>query len=68
MNKLQKEVDSLSADDVRKKIVELKKELLKDHVQVLTGVTPKSAGRIRRSKRMIARMKMVLARSVKVNA
>ena len=55
-----KELKSTSVDDLRAKMLELKKQLMKDYTQVATGTTPKSPGQIRAAKRMIARILTLL--------
>ncbi len=49
-----KQLKSLSFEDQQKKIAESKVELLKLNGQVATGTAPKSPGRIRQLKKIIA--------------
>ena len=51
-----KELKSTSIEDLKIKMVELKKQLMKDYTQVATGTTPKSPGQIRAAKKTIARI------------
>ncbi len=51
-----KQVKSLTPEDQKKKIAESKVELLKLNGQVATGTAPKSPGRIRQLKRLIAQI------------
>ncbi|MBU0536383.1 MAG: 50S ribosomal protein L29 [Nanoarchaeota archaeon] len=52
--KKMKELKSLSEKDLRKKLSDLRKEMIKLNAQVATGTTPKSPGLIRGTKRTIA--------------
>jgi large subunit ribosomal protein L29 len=55
-----KELKSTGVEDLRAKMVELKKQLMKDYTQVSTGTTPKSPGQIRAAKKTIARILTIL--------
>ncbi|MBI2135651.1 50S ribosomal protein L29 [Candidatus Woesearchaeota archaeon] len=55
-----KELKNLTPDDLKNKLSELKKELMKDNAQIARGTTPKSAGKIRTAKKDIARISTVL--------
>jgi len=55
-----KELKNLNSDDLKNKLSELKKELMKDNAQIARGTTPKSAGKIRTAKKDIARICTVL--------
>ncbi len=55
-----KELKNLTPDDLKNKLLELKKELMKDNAQIARGTTPKSAGKIRTTKKDIARISTVL--------
>lgn len=55
-----KDLKSTSVDDLNDKMIELKKQLMKDYTQVATGTTPKSPGQIRAAKKTIARILTVL--------
>ncbi len=50
------ELKNLEADDIKAKVEELKKELIKHNSQIATGTTPKSPGRVREIKKTIARL------------
>lgn len=56
-----KELRSMSALDLRKKKAELSVDLMKEFAQVATGTIPKNPGRIRKSRKTIARISMILA-------
>ena len=57
MAKIQKsELKALSAEETKKKIAELKEELMKLRTQSKTGTQMESPGRIQSLKRMIARL------------
>ncbi len=51
-----KELKSLSKQDRKSKLGDLRKELMKLNAQVSTGTTPKSPGKIREIKRSIAKI------------
>ena len=51
-----KELVKLSEDDLKNKLLELKKELMKDNAQIARGTVPKSSGKIRTAKKDIARL------------
>ena len=55
-----KELVKLSEDDLKNKLLELKKELMKDNAQIASGTVPKSSGKIRTAKKDIARILTVL--------
>ena len=51
-----KELSKLSEEDIDKKLLELRKELMKQYTQVATGTTPKNPSQIKQSKRAVARL------------
>ena len=51
-----KDIHALPASELKEKLAELGKELMKLSSQVATGTTPKSPGRIRAVKRTVARI------------
>lgn len=55
-----KELRSTPTEDLKGKMEELKKQLMKDYTQVSTGTTPKSPGQIKAARKTIARIKTVL--------
>lgn len=62
MSKKFKEISSSSEDELKKKLIELKRELLKMNAQVATGTIPKNPSSIRNTRRMIARIIMLMER------
>ncbi len=58
--KYTKELKGLSTEELKKKLVELKKELLKLNVQVATGSNPENPGMLRLIKKNIARILTLL--------
>jgi|TARA_B100002003_G_C13883837_1_gene431290 ribosomal protein L29 len=55
-----KELSQTSPPELKKKLVELKKELIKHNSQIASGTTPKSPGQVKQIKKTIARINMVL--------
>ena len=55
-----KELLNLNNDDLKGKLLELRKELMKDNAQIARGTTPKSSGKLRTTKKDIARILTVL--------
>ena len=51
-----KEIRSMSKEDLKVKLEELKKELMKVNTQISTGTTPKSPGQVKQVKKNIARI------------
>ncbi len=56
-----KELKSMHADELKLKLGELRKDLIKDNAQVATGTIPKNSNKIRLAKKAIARILMILA-------
>lgn len=54
------EFRNLNGEEIQNRIGELKKELIKDNVQVASGTNPANAGRMRQAKKNIARLLTVL--------
>ena len=55
-----KEIRALSTEDLKAKILELRRELIKHNAQRATGASAKSAGQARTIKKTIARILTVL--------
>lgn len=55
-----KELKSMSEEDLKSKLSELRKELTKFNAQIATGTNPKSPGQIRNTKKTIARILTLL--------
>ena len=58
--KITKEFRSASSEELQGKLAEFKKELLKLNVQVATGATPESPGKLKQTKKNIARILTLL--------
>jgi ribosomal protein L29 len=56
-----KELRTLGETELKQKMLELYKELMKDNAQVATGTIPKNPGKLRLAKKTIARINMLLA-------
>lgn len=56
-----KEIKAMPAEELKLKLVEFQKELVKDNAQVATGTIPKNPSKIRLAKKSIARIRMILA-------
>ncbi len=56
-----KELRTLGEPDLKQKMTELYKELIKDNAQVATGTIPKNPSKLRLAKKTIARIKTLLA-------
>lgn len=51
-----KEMSLMEAEEMKLKLSELRKELMKSNAQIATGTNPKSPGQVRQMKRAIARI------------
>lgn len=60
--KIMKELENLSAEELQKRLLEIRKELLKFNVQLATGTTGKNAGKIRNAQKNVARLLTLLQR------
>lgn len=56
-----KELSVLQPGELREKLLELKKELMKENAQVAIGTVPKNPRKLRNAKKTIAKIEMVLA-------
>lgn len=56
-----KELKALPQGELREKILELKKELMKENAQVALGTVPKNPRKLRLAKKTIARIETILA-------
>ena len=56
-----KELRGLGQPELKNKMQELYKELMKDNAQVAIGTIPKNPGKLRLAKKTIARIKTILA-------
>ena len=55
-----KELQAMSLKELETKLVELRKDLIKENAQISTGTTPKSPGKVRNSKKTIAKILTIL--------
>lgn len=60
MSKKFKEISSLGKEELERKLTELKKEIIKLDAQVSTGTVPKNPSTIRNTRKMMARILMLL--------
>ena len=58
-----KELKALPPAELNDKILELKKELIKENAQVAIGTVPKNPRKLRLAKKTIAKIEMILARA-----
>ncbi len=56
-----KELSALSTEELKKKLTELAKELMKENTQISTGTVPKSPGKLKTTKKTIAKIKDLLS-------
>lgn len=56
-----KELKALPETELRDKLTELKKELMKENAQVAIGTVPKNPRKMRNEKKTIARIEHILA-------
>ena len=61
MKKAAKEVRLLSVPQLRSQLAELRKELLKLRASVATGVNPAKPGKIRQTRKQIARILTIIS-------
>jgi ribosomal protein L29 len=55
-----KDLKNLSKEDLKMRLNDLRKDLIKENAQIAIGTTPKSPGQIKQTKKMIARMIQLL--------
>ena len=55
-----KEINNLSVADLKNKLVEIKKQLMKHNAQIAIGIVPKSPGLVKETKKAIAKIKTIL--------
>ena len=60
-----KELKALPVADLQNKLVELRKELMKENAQVAIGTMPKNPRKLRLAKKTIAKIQMLVAQSSK---
>jgi len=57
-----KEIRAMPKEELRNKIDELRKEMIKLNAQIATGTTPKSPGQLKQIKKTVARILTVLSK------
>lgn len=60
-----KELKTMQKTELKEKKNELYKELIKENAQIATGTTPKNPGKIKLTKKTIARINMLLVEETK---
>jgi len=60
-----KELKNMNMEDLKVKLNDIKKELIKENAQIAVGTTPKSPGHVKQIKKTIARIKQLLNKEVK---
>ena len=55
-----KETRAMSEEDLKNRLEELKKELIKHNAQIATGTTPKNPGMVKATKKTIARILTII--------
>lgn len=55
-----KELQSIGLKDLKEKLDETRKELIKINGQIATGTAPKNSGQVRNYKKTIAKINMIL--------
>ena len=61
--KITNELRSLSVEEMEKRLEEFKKELLKLNVEVATGANPANSGKLRQTKKNVARILTLIRES-----
>ena len=55
-----KEITAMNEEDLKNRLVEIRKDLIKQNAQIATGTTPKSPGQVKQMKKTIARILTVM--------
>ena len=55
-----KELRELGKEDMKTRLEELRKELIKHNAQIATGTVPKSPGQVKQTKKTIAKILTIL--------
>lgn len=55
-----KELKNMNKEDLKAKLQEIRKELIKENAQIAVGTTPKSPGQIKQMKKTVARIIQLL--------
>ena len=64
--KTTKEFHNLNSEEITRRLQELKKELMKDQVQIASGTTPANPGKTRQIKKNVARLLTILKQKTEV--
>lgn len=59
-----KELRGMGKEELKQKMQELYKEIMKDNAQVAIGTIPKNPGKLKLAKKTIAKIKTILAQEV----
>ena len=63
-----KDLKAMSKEDLNAKLIELRKELMKQNAQIATGTVPKSPGQVREIKKTIAKIMTIASTKEPVKA
>ena len=55
-----KEIKSMGVEDLKGRLEELRKDLIKQNAQIATGTTPKNPGQVKQIKKTIARILTIM--------
>lgn len=55
-----KELQNLTGEEIRNRLNELRKELMKENVHISSGTAPSNPGKLRQTKKNIARLLTIL--------
>ncbi len=55
-----KDLKNMSKEDLKIKLHDIRKELIKENAQIAVGTTPKSPGQIKQMKKTVARIMQLL--------
>ena len=58
--KTAKEFQNLNVEEIKNRLNELRKELMKENVQVSSGTAPSNPGKLKQTKKNIARLLTIL--------
>lgn len=61
MTKKTKEFQNLNEEEIKDRIQELKKELIKENTQVASGTNPSNPGKLKQTKKNIARLLTIMS-------
>lgn len=62
-----KEIKGMGKEDLKNKLEELRRELIKQNTQIATGTTPKSPGQVKETKKTIARILTIINQKQKLD-